>query len=498
MSGDSSRAARSVIWSAVENGGLAAVSFGSLIIYARFLTPSDFGLFSVVLAAVELFTILVTMPFHDALVQRQDVTERHFDTAFTGSLVLSVVLLAACASVAPLLAAILRNQASAPLLAVTALSFPLAALSSTIVARHRRELQFKALALRSLAGRLAGAAVGISLVVRGAGAWGLVAQQVTTAAVGTAVLWGATAHRPQLALRRAELRHLLGFGGYAVTTLVAGFAIGRVFTIAAGLLLGTGAAGVLNLAFRVVDVFWAIAASAINQVALPVFAPRRFDPEVLGRAYRTAVTFSSLLLYPCFIGLAVVAPEIVQLLFGARWLGVAPYIAALSLTVVFRVPRQLMRAALSAAGRPQDALPGYGVEVVVLALGLGASLVTGGATAPTVMALWIAREVAATPALSGALRRAGGVSYRQQLLGGLGALAASLPMAAAVIVVRGLLPAGWSALARLAVLVPCGVGAFGAAAWVIDQAALMRVFGFLGSAWRRSSASPLAKDAVAP
>jgi len=164
MGGDSSKAARSVIWSAVENGGLAAVSFGSLVVYARFLTPSDFGLFSIVLATVDLLTVVVTMLFHDALVQRQHVTERHFNTAFTVSLGLGLVMLAVCASLAPLLAKLLGNPTAAPLLGVMALSFPLAALSSSIAAYHRRELEFKALAIRSLAGRLVGAGAGIVLV----------------------------------------------------------------------------------------------------------------------------------------------------------------------------------------------------------------------------------------------------------------------------------------------------------------------------------------------
>lgn len=468
----------------MENGGLAAVSFGSLVIYARFLTPSDFGLFSVVLATVDLLTVVVTMLFHDALVQRQHVTERHFNTAFTVSLGLGLVMLAVCASLAPLLAKLLGNPTATPLLAVMALSFPLAALSSTIAAYHRRELEFKALAIRSLAGRLVGAGAGIVLVIRGAGAWGLVAQQLVTAAAGTVVLWATTNRRPRLAFGRTELRQLLGFGGYAITTLLTGFAVGRIFTIVAGILLGTTAAGVLNLGFRVVDVFWAIAATAINQVALPVLAPLRFTPERLARAYRTAVTFSALMLYPSFVGLAVVAREVVQLLFGARWLSVAPYIAALSCTVVFRVPRQLSRAVLTAVGRPQDDLVGYGVEIVILVVGI--LVLRGGATAPAVMGLWIAREVAAAPAMAWVVRRTAGLSVRDLLSGGLGALLSSVLMGVGVYAAGRALPHQWPALARLAVLIPCGVATFALGALAFNRTALTRIREFLTSARRRS------------
>jgi hypothetical protein len=89
---DRAGAARSTVWSAVENGGLALVSFASLVVYAQFLGPAEFGLFSIVLALIELLDVLVSMLFHDALVQRPAVTERHFDTAFTASMLLALAL----------------------------------------------------------------------------------------------------------------------------------------------------------------------------------------------------------------------------------------------------------------------------------------------------------------------------------------------------------------------------------------------------------------------
>jgi len=51
-----SRAAKSVMWSVVENGGLALISLSSLIVYSRFLSVSDFGSIPIVLAIVELIS----------------------------------------------------------------------------------------------------------------------------------------------------------------------------------------------------------------------------------------------------------------------------------------------------------------------------------------------------------------------------------------------------------------------------------------------------------
>ena len=491
---DRARAARSTLWSAVENAGLALVSFSSLIVYARFLTAAEFGLFSIVLALVELLDVLVSMLFHDALVQRHDATPRHFDTAFTVTLALSVVLFGACWALAPTFARLVHNGQASGVLVWTALRFPCTAIGAIIVAQQRRELSFKMLALRSLVGRISGAALGIVLVAMGAGVWGLVAQQVLIALAGSLVLWWGAEHRPRLGFGARELRQLIGFGAYAVGALFLGFAVKRLFTIVAGVMLGNELAGYLNIGFRAVDVLWAIAATAVSQVALPVLARLQSDPERLRRAYQSAVEFTCLVLYPCFWGIALVAPEVVQLLFGARWLASSPYVTALALLTVIQAPRLLITPMLTAVGRPRDPLAGLAIELVVT---LGLLLTVGPRSLPWAVGIWILREVTSAPVMVRLLARATGIGVIQQLRGMLAPLLASVAMAAVLYVTRRLLPGGLGAPARMAILAPLGALSFLAAAWSIDARAMRRLAEFAASvlgrtAGRRSSLGPLA------
>jgi PST family polysaccharide transporter len=487
---DRTGAARSTVWSAVENGGLALVSFAALVVYAQYLGPAEFGLFSIVLALVELLDVLVSMLFHDALVQRPAVTERHFDTAFTASMLLALALLAGCWLLAPAFARLVHHDQAAAVLAFTALRFPFTALGATIVARQRRELSFRVLALRSLVGRLGGAALGIGLVALGAGIWGLVVQQVAIAGAASLVLWIGASNRPRFGFGRVELRELLAFGVPAVGALFLNFAVKRLFTIVAGVLLGARLAGLLNIAFRAVDVLWAIAATAVSQVALPVLARLQADRARFRSAYAAALGFTCLLLYPCFCGLALVAPEVVELLFGARWLTSAPYVTVLALLVLVQAPRLLMTPALTALGHPRAPLVGLAVELVV-ALGLLA-----GAGAPTLAwatVIWVLRELASAPVMVALLGRTIGLGAAAHLRALARPLLASALMAAAVVALRPLLPAGGAtagAALRLAVLVPVGALVFLAAAWSIDRASVRRLRDFLASIGPRPALEP--------
>ncbi len=483
MTVDRSRAARSVLWSVLESGGLALVSFSSLIVYSRFLSAADFGVFSIVLALIELLDVVVSMLFHDALVQREDATQRHFDTAFAFTFALSGALFALCCLSSTLFAHLVHKPDAGPILVGAALRLPCTALGATLVARHRRELAFRALAVRSLIGRVLGAVLGITLVVLGAGVWGLVSQQVLIALTGSLVLWFSPGAKPRLRLAWKELKELLAFGVYAMGTLFLSFSVRRIFTILSGIILGNAAAGYLNLSFRAVDVLWAVAAASVNQVSLPILARLQSDPERLERAYRSATEFTCLLLYPCFVGIGVVAPEVVSVLFGRQWLASSPYVTALALLILVQAPRLLVAPMLTAVGRPRDAMVGPAVELAVM-LSLLLTLKTSVSWAVGIRAC---REIVAAPVMAAVLERATGIRMTAQLEGMSVPLVASIAMGAAVLALRRLLPAGLAPEIALACLIPAGAVSFLVSAWVVGRPSLVRVAAFVTSAAARAS-----------
>jgi O-antigen/teichoic acid export membrane protein len=477
---DRSRAARSTMWSALENGGLTVISFSSLIIYARFLSAADFGLFSIVLALVELLDVLVSMLFHDVLVQKRDLTPRHFDTAFTSTLVLSLALFGMCWGLSRPFASLVHNPAAAAVLAWTALRFPCTALGATIVAQQRRELSFRMLAIRSLLGRVSGAALGIALVAMGAGIWGLVAQQILIAFIGSVVLWVGAVRRPRLYFSSQALRQMIGFGASAVASLLLAFAVRRVFTIISGIRLGSEMAGYLNIGFRAVDVLWAIAVGAVGQVALPVLSRLQGDPVRIKAAYRSALELTCFVLYPCFWGIALVAPEVVDLLFGARWLASTPYVMALALLMTVQAPRLLATPTLTAIGRPRAPMIGLSIEIALM-LALLALLGHPTLSLTAAVGIWIVRELVSLPVMAWVVARATGIGVVDQFARAGGPLLASVAMGLALVGLRRVLPDGWGALARLALLAPAGAAVFLVTGWSIDPAPLRRLLAFVAS-----------------
>jgi O-antigen/teichoic acid export membrane protein len=461
-----SKTAKSLVWSTVENGGLAVISFVSLIVYMRLLSAADFGMFSAALALVELLGVLVTMLFHNALVQRPDATDLHFNTAFTATMALSLLMTLGCWAMAPLFAASVHQPSAARVLIWVSLVLPCSAVSATLVARQRRQFAFRALALRSLIGRAVGGGIGIAFAFMGAGLWSLVLQQILIAAIGSLVLWVTSDKTPRLQFRYDEFKQMIGFGALSVSGLLLSTSLRRVFTLLASSLIGVEAAGYLNLSFRVVDVFWNIAATAVAQVALPLLAGLQFEPDRLKRAYQASTQFSCLALYPCFVGLGAVAPDVVDVLFGHRWQPSSPYVAVLGFLILLQVPRLVFTPLFTALGKPRDPLIGLLAELLFM---LGAAWWFGMPSLPWAITLWVASECVSLLVSSWVLRRATGYSVFEQFAGVLNPLLASLLMAAAVIETRLQLPADWGPALRLTLLLPLGAVVFALAIYLLDR-----------------------------
>jgi O-antigen/teichoic acid export membrane protein len=453
-------AARSLVWTSLESGGLSGLSFVTLIGLSHFLSPTEFGVASLALSVVQILNIPVEMLFHDALVQRRTVEDRHFDTAFTFSLGLGVALAIGCWAGADLFARWVGEPLAAPVLRWMSLSLPASGLGSAIIARLRRDMMFRPLALRSLGGRLIGAAAAIILAVCGAGVWSLVAQQVLMVGLATAILWASAERWPRLTISRSAFADLFGFGLRATTVLGLFVAFQRIFILLVGYFLGSATVGYLNMAFRTVDMLRDLLAGAVSQLLLPLFARLQDDRDGLYRAYNIAVEFTCAIAFPVFMGLCATAPELVPGLLGETWRPAIPLVQALAIAAIPFYCRMFSAPVMSALGKPQYALFSSGVGLAVMVAGV---LTIGHASAALALAVWVGRLVISTPIDVWMLRRASGMATDTQFRGIPRLLAIGGAMVGAIELARPWLESFSLPLGvRLLLLVMIGVTIYGA------------------------------------
>lgn len=482
-------AARALVWTLLESFGLSGLSVVTLVVLSRYLGPEEFGVASVALAIVQMLVVLVERLFHDPLIQRPALGPKDVDSAFTATLGLGVFLTVAVWLTAPTWGRMIGKPEMAPILQWMSISIFGAALASVLTALHRREMAFHALAVRSLAARSSAAVIAVVMVVAGLGVWSLVAQQVLTFTLSAAALWWLSAvARPKFGWSTAAVKDLLKVGIPTTLQQFIWIANSRVFLVFAGAQLSAAAVGQIALAFRVVDMMRDMLAQAVSQLALPLFARVERDGGDRTVVFIKAVAMTSVSMFPVFACLALMAPEVVEVAFGARWIPAAPYVSMLALLTVHFFPRMFVTPLLSALGRPSSIMVGSLSQTVFMVL-----MFTVAATHPSpalVMAVWAGRLLISTPIDMWFLKKLSGIGYVDQWRG------AFVPALACAVAAAGVLGLQWvwtppaSAWLRLLIAVPLGALLYVAAVQVLKPALLRELLGMVRMAIARKKKSP--------
>ena len=346
------KAVRGAFWSAIQGWGSQVGSLAVFFVLAHLLTPDDFGLVALANVCLAFMQIFLQQGFAQALIQRQELEQEHLDTAFWTNLAIGIILMVACVTGADWVASEFKQPRLAPILRAFSLLFLIVSFSSVQQAILERKFAFKATAVRSLLGTFIGGVVGIALAVRGFGVWSLVGQQLVGEFVGVLVLWGASDWRPRLKISSKHFHHLFGFGINILAFNFLGFINNRSDDLLIGYFLGTTALGYYAIAYRILTVMTQLLVNTSSQIALPTFSRLQEDPERFRNAFYTITQVTSLIAFPIFLGIVVVAPELIGTAFGEKWLPSVPVLQVLAFVGILRAVTYFKGSVFLALGKP--------------------------------------------------------------------------------------------------------------------------------------------------
>jgi PST family polysaccharide transporter len=213
-------------------------------------------------------------------------------------------------------------------------------------------LAFRSLALRSLIAVAVGGVVGIGMALGGYGVWSLVARELVVAGVNVALLWRVGDWRPGRRVRRVYLRDLASFGTKVTGINVVTFFSRRADDFVIGRFLGGAALGYYDIAYRILLTMTRLLTGVTGQVTLPLLARVKEAPDRLRAGYYGVTQMTSLVALPAFTGAAVLAPHLVPLVFGSKWLPSVPAMQVLALVGILHSVHHFDAAVMVAVGRP--------------------------------------------------------------------------------------------------------------------------------------------------
>lgn len=341
--------AHSVAWNAIGDWGSQLLSWAAFLVVVRLVPPADFGIAAMAVLLLPYMNLVTAFGIPRAVVTMRDMTEDQLAQLNSVSLVISFACFALAVAVARPFAAFFHIPKLAPVVMIVSSSLVLVGVQGVPAAILAKQLRFRLLTLLGAASSVVSSAVTLILALTGFGYWALIFGNLAGALCRSLLILRAQPCR--LALPRLDsIREPLRFGARVMVSMIASSSYSNLDNFVAGRTLGDAALGLYGAA-------WGLANLPVEKITtlvttvLPSYLSTVQDQPAVLRSYLQKMTETiALATFPASIGLGLVAHDLVPIVFGNRWKGMAGPLAVLSFYAGFRSITALLPKFLVAVG----------------------------------------------------------------------------------------------------------------------------------------------------
>lgn len=346
------KAIKGVIWSAIESWGNRIISVSIFFLLARLLDPESFGLVALAGVFIDFVQIFIDQGFSQAIIQRENLESEHLNCAFCINIGIGILLTVLTLRFADVVANGFSQPDLTPIIRWLSLGFLLSSLSKVQEAILQRQLDFKALASRSLFASVISGLVGVTMALMGWGVWSLVTKILVFGIIKTVLVWWVSDWRPTFKVSFAHFKDIFSFGINILGWRIFNFSTRRSDDFLVGYFLGTTALGYYNVAYRLLLMITELLIGVSQKVAIPAFARLQTEPERLRNAFYKVTQLTSFISFPIFLGIAALAPQLIRLFLGEEWNQSIPIMQILAFVGILHAVSNFNDSVVFAVGKP--------------------------------------------------------------------------------------------------------------------------------------------------
>ncbi|HAG96663.1 MAG: hypothetical protein CMK83_07345 [Pseudomonadales bacterium] len=314
-----SQVRQAIFFSLVNSYSLQAVSFVTVAVLARLLTPKEIGLFAVATSIAFLASSIRSLGVSEYLIREKEITAEQVKSVVGVVLVMSWGLGAVLLAASPWIAEFYGEQDLTLVLCIITIPFFLAPFTAVPFALMAREMNFSHIFRVDFAGGLIGSVSNISLVAMGFSYYGLACGTVIGVVAEFLII---TYYRPKSMEWMPSFRNMgeifrigmlisisktLNTTSQNVTDLV----LGRLATMDKVGLFSRGIGLILFLRNLIIN--------SVGNVALPHLSQVHRDGESVKDAYLNAIVLVGAFAMPIFAVVNLSAYPMITALFGNQW-----------------------------------------------------------------------------------------------------------------------------------------------------------------------------------
>ena len=320
---------KSFAWAGVEQFAPKAIQIVVSILLARILAPADFGLLGMLALFMAAAMVFADSGLSASLVQNQKTTRDDETSVFYINIVLGLLLALLLCAISPFVAKFYGQDLLVPLLCVQSISLPISSFAIVQGAIMTRAMEFRAIALITLAATLTTGAVGLGMAYYGYGVWSLIGASLAGNITRVILYWAVSSWRPRGKLRISNIRSIWNFSSFLLYCQLIGIVYQNMYSVIIGKFYSVNSLGYYNRANNLHMLPAGVMSGMIGKVAFPLFSKMQDDKIRLLAKMRQLIRISLMFSAAGMALLAIIADPLIPLLMTEKWLPAVPLLRVL-------------------------------------------------------------------------------------------------------------------------------------------------------------------------
>lgn len=326
-----SKTVKGTLWSSIERFSVQGIQFIVMIIMARILTPSDYGLVGMIAIFIAVSQSLIDSGFSQALIRKQDRSEIDNSTVFYFNIAVGITLYLVLFLSAPAIARFYNEPQLTSITRIIGLGLLFNSLGVVQRAIFTTTLNFKTQAKATLIGAVTSGIIGISMAYCGYGVWAIVAQQMANIVLVNCFLWVFSKWRPILKFSKESFTSLFSFGSKLMISGLIDTLYKNMYLIVIGKFFRAQDLGYYTRAHQFSDFASSNFTGIFQRVSYPVLCTIQDNNCRLADVYRRLLKVSSFIIFPLMTGLAACATPLIDTILTSKWIFAAQILQILCL-----------------------------------------------------------------------------------------------------------------------------------------------------------------------
>lgn len=332
-----------VKWVTLANIAQQILSLVGVIIFARLLSPDDFGTFSILMIFISFLSIFSDMGTSAALIHVKNPSSQLISSIFYFNLFIGTILTTSLILFSSSISIYFDNPQLKELLRIASVNFII--ISFGIVQRTllQKNIDFKYLSLINSLALLIGLISGLIAAYNGFGVYSFIIQMLINSLLGTVFIWYYTNWKPQWFFSLNEIKNIWKYTSNLSVFTIINYFSKNADKFLVGKYLSISALGVYSIAYRIMLYPLENISRILMSVLFPAFSTLQHDDDKFRQVYLRIIFYIALISFPIMSGLMAISDVLVNVLFDDKWKGLA-------LLLVILAPSGMMRSIFTTVG----------------------------------------------------------------------------------------------------------------------------------------------------